>query len=75
MHTISILHVPGCAGGKAALEAASAVAHARPDVALEDVVIDSEADGVARGFRGSPTVLVDGCDIERDPQTPLGSMG
>jgi len=75
MHTITVLHVPGCAGGKAALQIASAIEQTRPDVAAEDVVIEAEEDGIARGFRGSPTVLIDGRDIEPNSQTPLGSMG
>jgi len=75
MHTIAVLHVPGCAGGRASLEIASALARARLDVTVDDIVIGSEDEGMAKGFRGSPTVLIDGRDIEPDPQTPLGSMG
>jgi len=75
MHTITVLHVPGCAGGKAALEIAAAIERARHDVAVEDVIIESDADGILSGFRGSPTVQVDGCDVDADPHTPLGSMG
>ena len=75
MHTITVLHVADCAGGKASVEIASAIALSRGDVTVEDTIIESENEGIAKGFRGSPTVLVDGRDIEIDPQTPLGSMG
>ena len=74
-HTITVLHVPGCPGGAAALAIASGIAEARGDVAVEDVVIEDEATGVARGFRGSPTVQIDGVDLEPETEIPLGSMG
>lgn len=74
-HTITVLHVPGCAGGAAALAIASGIAEARGDVGVEDVVIEDETAGVARGFRGSPTVQIDGADLEPETEIPLGSMG
>ncbi len=75
LHTITILHVPGCAGGRSALDLASGIARARPDVSVNEVIIEGDAVALASGFRGSPTVLIDGRDIETDPQTPVGSMG
>ena len=75
MHTITVLHVRDCTGGRVTLESASNIAHARADVAISDVLIEGEADAVSMGFRGSPTVLIDGRDIEPDSQTPIGSMG
>lgn len=74
-HTITVLHVPGCVGGAAALAVASGIADARADVAVSDVVIEDDATAVARGFRGSPTVLIDGRDLEPETEIPLGSMG
>ena len=74
-HTITILHVPGCAGGAAALAVASGIADARDDVGVSDVVIEDDATAVARGFRGSPTVLIDGRDLEPETEIPLGAMG
>ena len=74
-HTITVLHVPGCAGGAAALAIASVIANARGDVAVVDVVIEDDATAVAHGFRGSPTVLIDGRDLEPDTEIPIGSMG
>lgn len=75
MHEIAILHVPGCAGGQAALEIASRIAVGRSDVAVRDVVVETRADAILNGLQGSPTVLIDGRDIQADPQTPVGSMG
>ena len=75
MHTIEILHVPGCVGGAAALAIAARIAEVRGDVSVGDVVVEDEATGVARGFRGSPTVLIDGRDLDPETEIPLGSMG
>ena len=74
-HTITVLHVPGCAGGAAALAIAQGVAGARSDVTVGDMVIEGDADAVAHGFRGSPTVLIDGRDLEPGTEIPLGAMG
>ncbi len=74
-HSITVLHVPGCVGGAAALTVASKIADDRADVSISDVVIEDDATAVARGFRGSPTVLIDGRDLEPDTEIPLGSMG
>lgn len=74
-HTITVLHVPGCAGGAAALAIASRIAAARNDASVSDVVIEDEATAVARGFRGSPTVQIDGADLEPETEIPPGSMG
>lgn len=74
-HTITVLHVPGCAGGAAALAIASRIAEDRDDIEVSEVVIEDEATGVARGFRGSPTVQIDGADFEPETEIPPGSMG
>jgi hypothetical protein len=74
-HTITVLHVPGCRGGAAALATAQKIADARGDVAVKDVVIEDDASAVQHGFRGSPTVFVDDQEMAPDPQVPLESMG
>ena len=75
MHEVTILHVEGCAGAPLATEVALGLATSRDDIKVQDVLIDDGDVALARGFRGSPTVLVDGRDVEADPQTPVGSMG
>jgi hypothetical protein len=74
-HTITVLHVTGCAGGAAALTVASGIARARADVSVKEVVIEDEATAITRGFRGSPTVQIDGHDLEPETEIPIGSMG
>ncbi|PKQ15801.1 MAG: hypothetical protein CVT67_08085 [Actinobacteria bacterium HGW-Actinobacteria-7] len=73
--TITILHTNGCGGAPLAIEAGTAVAAQHDDVVVETVLIEESADAIERGFRGSPTVLVNGSDVEPDSQTPVGSMG
>lgn len=41
----------------------------------KEVLIESEVDAAMRGFRGSPTVLVDGDDVESESELPIGAMG
>jgi hypothetical protein len=74
-HTITVLRVPGCVGGAGALAVASRIASLRGDVGVRDVVIEDEETALASGFRGSPTVLIDGRDLEPDTEIPPGSMG
>lgn len=74
-HAITILHVPGCHGGAAALAIAAGIAASRRDVGVEEVVVEDEATALARGFRGSPTVQIDGADLEPGTEIPPGSMG
>jgi len=74
-HTITILHTDGCEGAAATEPLARALAAARGDVTVETVLIEHEAQALELGFRGSPTVLVDGRDLEAEPRTPLGAMG
>ncbi len=74
-HTISVVHVQGCGGAVAALQIASGIAQARSDVRVEDVLVEDWAQGVEKGLRGSPTVLIDGHDIEPDSRVPAGSTG
>lgn len=45
------------------------------DVTVEDVLIEDPGAAASLGFRGSPTVLIDGADIEPNSPTPVGSMG
>jgi hypothetical protein len=72
---ITVLHVPGCSGGTTALAVAAEIAQVDVDVSVTEVVIEDGASAAAHGFRGSPTVLIDGREMAPDPEVPLGSMG
>jgi hypothetical protein len=75
MNEITILHVEGCSGAVEVRAVVSELAATRADVTVIEVLIENETEAVARGFRGSPTVLVNGRDVEADPPIPVGSMG
>ena len=62
--TIEVLSLPGCAGAGDTLRLAGEVARALvPGAEVRDVRL-TEAEARERGFPGSPTVLVNGRDIE-----------
>jgi hypothetical protein len=42
------------------------------DVTVGLELIDTHDKAVARGFRGSPTVLIDGVDLFADEEAPVG---
>lgn len=62
---IEVLSVPGCPHRVAALEAVRrALAVVGASASVEEVCIADEAAAVARCMPGSPTILVDGRDVE-----------
>lgn len=68
MIEVKVLYSAGCGNFTKAAEEASAAMRA---VGLEGepalVLVRGYDDGVRLGFRGSPTVTVDGVDVEPDP--------
>jgi hypothetical protein len=75
LHRITVLHMPGCNGGRAALDVAALIAEHRLDVSVQEVIIRDEWMARAVGFRGSPTVFVDGHEVEPDARIPIASLG
>ncbi|HEY6000667.1 MAG TPA: hypothetical protein VI078_15375 [bacterium] len=65
---VEVLSLPGCPGAERALSMAREIAAAlAPGADVRDIRL-TEAEARERGFPGSPTVLVDGRDIEgREP--------
>ena len=73
---IRVLHTPQCAGTPRAIEEARAVVEELGIAAeISDVLIESAEEAQESGFRGSPTMTIDGTDVEEDPQSPVGSFG
>jgi hypothetical protein len=66
--TVEVLSLPGCPNVEATLRLAGEVAlGVIPGTEVRDVRL-TEHEAAARGFPGSPTVLVNGRDIEgREP--------
>ncbi len=64
---------PGCGHGQKTVELVRRVLdELAPDAQIETVTVGSIEDAERLGFRGSPTVLVDGTDIEPGPPGGVG---
>ncbi len=67
--TVQVLMSPGCSHGLQTVRLVSEmIATFAPEARLRTIVIRTEADAELHGFPGSPTVRVDGKDI--DPHAP-----
>jgi hypothetical protein len=68
---IHVLTSPDCVHGRKALDLVREVVdRLSPDARVETVEVSSVEDAARLSFRGSPTVLVEGVDIE--PGAPGG---
>jgi uncharacterized protein YoaH (UPF0181 family) len=68
---IQILMSPGCGHGARAVELVADVVRQRaPGAAVETVTVATLEDAARCSFPGSPTIRVDGNDI--DPEPPMG---
>ena len=68
---IQILMSPGCGHGARALEiVADVVGQSAPGAAVETISVATLEDAARWSFPGSPTIRVDGNDI--DPEAPAG---
>ncbi len=62
---VQVLYAPGCPHAGPTGELICAVAREHEiHIVLEEDLVPDPAEGPALGFRGSPTVLVDGVDLE-----------
>jgi hypothetical protein len=64
---IQVLYVPGCPGAAVLTERLARLLAGRPDVHLDRQVVTDDAQAVALGMSGSPTLLVDGADPFAEP--------
>ncbi len=65
MIKIEILYFEGCPGCPKAKEAVlKSVNELGVDAEIEDVLIDTEEKAIQHGFLGSPTVKINGVDVE-----------
>jgi hypothetical protein len=63
--SVEVQMSPGCGHGQKTVELVRAVLDGLvPDARIETVTVATMEDAERMGFRGSPTVLVDGVDIE-----------
>lgn len=71
--TIQILMSPGCGHGALALElVADVVGRSAPAAEIETIGVATLEEAVRWSFPGSPTVRVDGIDIDPEPPTCVG---
>ncbi len=70
---IQILMSPGCSHGLRTVELVAEVVRAHSiEADMETVMVESAADAAHLAFPGSPTVRVDGVDIEPTPPATVG---
>jgi hypothetical protein len=71
--SVQIQMSPGCGHGqKAVALVRDVLGRLAPDARVEAVEVRTMEDAERLGFRGSPTVLVDGADIEASPPDGVG---
>jgi hypothetical protein len=65
---IEIIFTPTCPHGRTLRGRIAALARDEGiEVVIAETILDDLGDAEARGFRGSPTVLIDGSDVEPRP--------
>ncbi len=70
---IQVLMSPGCEHGARALDqVADVVDESAPGAEIEAITVVTLEDAVRWSFPGSPTVRVDGIDIDPEPPTGVG---
>lgn len=69
---VALQYFEGCPNWQTTADHLARVADEGLDVTVDHELIDSHETAVARGFHGSPTVLVDGVDPFSDENTPIG---
>jgi len=70
---IQVLMSPGCEHGERALELVEDVVRGHaPAVEIQAVTVATSEDAARLGFPGSPTIRVNGIDIEAQPPTNIG---
>jgi hypothetical protein len=78
-HVIEILYTARCRHVSAAVERVRDViarTSSRDDIEIRLVLVDTFAEAVDRGFRGSPSVRIDGEDVDsRNAAGPVGLFG
>lgn len=70
---IEVLYVPGCPNHQAAIEnLRSALRSAAVDAAIQEIAVIDDATARQLKFPGSPTIRVDGRDVEWNTQDSYG---
>ena len=69
---VTLLYFDDCPSWKTADERLSVLAGEMPDVAITHQAVETPEEAERFGFRGSPSILVDGVDVFADQDAPIG---
>ena len=69
---ITLLYFDDCPSWKVADERLSTLVGEIPDLTITRHRVESPEEAERVGFRGSPSILVDGIDVFADPDAPVG---
>jgi glutaredoxin len=69
---ITLQYFDGCPNWEATDRLLTEIAAERPDVTITRRRVETAAEAESLGFRGSPTVLIDGVDPFADDGAPIG---
>jgi len=69
---ITLQYFDGCPNWMVAADRLAVIAQDRPDITLVRRRVETPEEAEVVGFRGSPTVLVNGRDPFSDPSAPVG---
>lgn len=70
---IEVLFVPGCPNHQPAVESLSNVLRSQAiNATIREIAVTDEAMAHSLKFPGSPTVRINGCDVESTPQQSYG---
>lgn len=69
---VTLLYFDDCPNWRVADAHLRVLAAERDDLSITRRLVTTPDDAQATGFRGSPSVLVDGVDIFADPDAPVG---
>ncbi|MFZ0796463.1 MAG: hypothetical protein WAM98_01650, partial [Terriglobales bacterium] len=70
---IEVFYVPGCPNHQAAIDRLrNAVRSAAIDAAIQEIAVTDDAMARQLKFPGSPTIRIDGRDVESTPQDSYG---
>jgi len=67
MTKIEVQYFDGCSHAALAIQLAERCKEEHPDIELILTLVESVDDAARVGFRGSPTILIDGKDLFGDP--------
>lgn len=69
---ITLLYFDDCPNWRTADEMLDLLAGERPDVTITRRIVDTDDEARRLGFRGSPTILIDGVDRWAPDDAPVG---